>query len=276
MKLFAASIKTTLATSALSSLLLCNSAMAESHTGHTEHAAHEHGAARLTIATTDAGMEITLESPAANIFGFEHLASDDADHKTIHQAVNKLKAGETLLIADSSAACTLASVDIESAQVDAHSKEKHGDDEHDAHQDEHDAHEAHDEHHDDKHDDDHSDEKHADHDEHHNDHDDHADEKHEDHDKHHDDEKHDDHEDGKHEEHEADHAEHDHKSESAHNDVDVTWNFSCENPAKLTQVDVRLFSAFPKGFEDVDVDWISASQAGHLELNNDGIVLLSQ
>lgn len=218
MKLSAASIKTTLATSALSSLLLCNSAMAESHTGHTEHAAHEHGAARLTIATTDAGMEITLESPAANIFGFEHLASDDADHKTIHQAVNKLKAGETLLIADSSAACTLASVDIESAQVDAHSKEKHG---------EHDAHEAHDEHHDD--------------------------------------DKHDD-----------DHAEHDHKSESTHNDVDVTWNFSCENPAKLTQVDVRLFSAFPKGFEDVDVDWISASQAGHLELNNDGIVLLSQ
>ena len=239
MKLSAASIKTTLATSALSSLLLCNSAMAESHTGHTEHAAHEHGAARLTIATTDAGMEITLESPAANIFGFEHLASDEADHKTIHQAVNKLKAGDTLLIADSSAACTLTSVDIESAQVDAHSKEKH---------DEHDAHEAHD--------DDHSDEKHADHDEHHNDHDDHADEKHE--------------------EHEADHAEHDHKSESAHNDVDVTWNFSCENPAKLTQVDVRLFSAFPKGFEDVDVDWISASQAGHLELNNDGIVLLSQ
>jgi hypothetical protein len=253
MKLSAASIKTTLATSALSSLLLCNSAMAESHTGHTEHAAHEHGAARLTIATTDAGMEITLESPAANIFGFEHLASDEADHKTIHQAVNKLKAGDTLLIADSSAACTLASVDIESAQVDAHSKEKHG---------EHDAHEAHDEHHDDdKHDDDHSDEKHADHDEHH---DDHADDKH------------DDHEDDKHEEHEADHAEHDHKSESAHNDVDVTWNFSCENPAKLTQVDVRLFSAFPKGFEDIDVDWISASQAGHLELNNDGIVLLSQ
>lgn len=226
MKLSAASIKTTLATSALSSLLLCNTAMAESHTGHTEHAAHEHGAARLTIATTDAGMEVTLESPAANIFGFEHLASDEADHKTIHQAVNKLKAGETLLIADSSAACTLASVDIESAQVDAHSKEKHGDGEHDAHHDEHDAHEAHD-----------------------------------------------DHEDGKHE---ADHAEHDHKSESAHNDVDVTWNFSCENPAKLTQVDVRLFSAFPKGFEDVDVDWISASQAGHLELNNDGIVLLSQ
>ncbi|WP_022954238.1 ZrgA family zinc uptake protein [Leucothrix mucor] len=247
MKLSAASIKTTLATSALSSLLLCNSAMAESHTGHTEHAAHEHGAARLTIATTDAGMEITLESPAANIFGFEHLASDEADHKTIHQAVNKLKAGDTLLIADSSAACTLASVDIESAQVDAHSKEKHGDGEHDAH---HDAHEAHDEHHDD---------------DKHNDHDDHSDEKHADHDEHHDD-----HADEKHDDHESDHA------ESAHNDVDVTWNFSCENPAKLTQVDVRLFSAFPKGFEDVDVDWISTSQAGHLELNNDGIVLLSQ
>ena len=256
MKLSAASIRTTLATSALSSLLLCTPAMAESHAEHTEHAAHEHGAARLTIATTDTGMEITLESPADNVFGFEHLASTEADHKTIHQAVTKLKAGDSLLLADASAACRLASFDIDSAQVDAHSKAKHGDSEHDAHHD-HDGHDGHDEEH-------HDDEKHDDHDGHgdekHADHDDHADEKHAD---------------DKHEEHDADHAEHDHESDSTHNDVDVTWNFSCDNPAKLTQVEVRLFSVFPNGFEAIDIDWISASKAGHLELSNDGIVLIN-
>lgn len=58
----------------------------------TEHAAHEHGAARLTIVTTDSGLDITLETPAANVFGFEHTAKTDEDKQTVSAAAAKLAA----------------------------------------------------------------------------------------------------------------------------------------------------------------------------------------
>lgn len=238
MRLSASLIKKSLTTSIVSSLLLCNAAMAASHSEHTQHDAHEHGVARLTIAPTDDGLEIGLESPAANLFGFEHLASTDEDHHTIHSAVETLKKGNEIFYATAAAACTQSSVEVESAQVKAHDHEKHGDEDHD-----HGKHE-----------------EHADHDDH--------DEKHEKHDDH------DDH-DEKHEEH-ADHDEHDHESGSTHNDVDVTWNFKCENPSEIKRVDIRLFSTFPKGFETISVDWISADKAGNVDLSADGMVLLSQ
>lgn len=242
MKLSATLLRNTLATSTLSSVLLCNVVMAASHSEHAEHGAHEHGAARLTIATTDDGMEISLESPAANIFGFEHLASSDEDHHTIHSAVETLKNGNEIFYATKAAGCEQSSFEIESAQVEAHDHEKHGDEghDHDEHDEKHDKPDDHDDH----------DEKHDKHD----DHDDHV-------------EKHDKHD---------DHDDHDHKSGGAHNDVDVTWNFKCESPKELARVDIRLFSTFPKGFEKISVDWISADKAGKVDLEADGMVIVSE
>ena len=63
-----------------------------------EQAAHEHGAARLTIATNDVGIEISLQSPAANIFGFEYVASSDSDHHTLQKALGTLKNGGALFL----------------------------------------------------------------------------------------------------------------------------------------------------------------------------------
>ncbi len=244
--------------------------------------AHEHGAARLTIATSDKGFEVSLESPSANVFGFEYTPSSDEDHHTIHEAVEVLEAGNALFLASESAGCQQSSVEIESAQVKSHDEAKHEDhDEHD-HDEKHekeehaekDDHKDHDEH-------GHDDEKHAEKDEH-KDHDDHGhdDEKHAEKDDHkghddhgHDDEKHaekDDHKD--HDEH--DHSDHKDEAGSTHNDVDVTWHFECKNVSDIKQVEVKLFSAFPKGFEDLDVDWISADKAGHAELGKDGIISL--
>ena len=57
--------------------------------------------------------------------------------------------------------------------------------------------------------------------------------------------------------------------------MDVTWNFACKDVSALTQVDVKLFSAFPKGFADVDVEWVSATSAGSVELESDGAVKLT-
>ena len=206
--------------------------------------AHEHGAARLTIATSDKGFEVSLESPSANVFGFEYTPSSDEDHHTIHEAVEVLEAGNALFLASESAGCQQSSVEIESAQVKSHDEAKHED------HDEHD------------HDEKHEKEEHAEKDDH-KDHDEHG----------HDDEKHaekDDHKD--HDEH--DHSDHKDEAGSTHNDVDVTWHFECKNVSDIKQVEVKLFSAFPKGFEDLDVDWISADKAGHAELGKDGIISL--
>ncbi|RVU84103.1 DUF2796 domain-containing protein [Leucothrix sargassi] len=193
--------------------------------------AHEHGAARMTIATSDKGLEVTLESPGANLFGFEHAPSKESDHAAIREAMGKLAQGGSLIVANASAGCTQEGIVLESAQVDAHQMDDH--DEHD-----------HDEKKEDKHDD-------HDHDEH--DHDEKKADKHDDH----------------------DHDEHDHEEEGAtHNDVDVTWHFECKDAAKLEQVEVKLFSAFPNGFEDLDIDWITASKSGHAELEKDGVVSL--
>ena len=227
MNLFTHSPRIVLMTSVLTLSLFSTMANAE------EHAAHEHGAARLTIATNDKGVEISLESPAANLFGFEYVASSDSDHHTIHEAVKTLEQGDSLFLANASAGCKQTSIEIESAQVDAHKKAKHKD-----HDDE--KHEAHDEHDEEKHDE----------------------AKHDEHD--HEDEKHDDHKDA-----------HDHEGETTtHNDVDATWQFTCSDTKALEKLEVKLFTAFPKGFADLDIDWVTETKSGHIELETDGIVLL--
>ena len=48
---------------------------------HEEHGSHEHGAAQLTIAVGDGELEIELETPAANVFGFEHKVTSEEDKK---------------------------------------------------------------------------------------------------------------------------------------------------------------------------------------------------
>ena len=90
-----------------------------------QHSSHEHGAARLTVATTDDGLEIALESPAANVFGFGHAAKSEEEREAVHEALEKLKDGAMLFAVNTAAACSL-----ENASVEAPSAEHH-DDEHD-------------------------------------------------------------------------------------------------------------------------------------------------
>lgn len=133
----------------------CSASFADEHGHMAQHGSHEHGAARLTIATTDAGLEITLESPAANLFGFEHKASSDEEHHVVHEIVEKLKDGSTLFTVDKGASCSLDGADVESSLVAHHDEVKH-----DA---EHDKQADHSSHNDEKHDD-HDEKAHDDHD----------------------------------------------------------------------------------------------------------------
>lgn len=208
-----------------------------------QHGSHEHGQARLTIATTETGLEIMLETPAANVFGFEHAAGDDDEHHTIHEAAKKLSAGEALFVADQAAGCALDKAEISSDIVEQHNKEKHADED----------------------------------DEHHHEHDDKKPEEDKDHehqkesaeDKDH--QEHDDKESAEDKEHDHEHGD---ESDSAHNDVDVTWVFKCQQTEFVSQLETHLFKAFPKGFERLNIEWITAKATGAVQLKTDGIIEL--
>lgn len=221
----------TLAISLSSILLVSATAMAEQHTEipqstdkyesyePEQHDAHEHGTARLTLALSEKGVEIALESPAANLFGFEHNASDGADEATIYEAAELLEDSDTLFRMPEDAGCVLHDFEIESALIEMHDDEQSDDDS-------------------DKHSDDNTDK--------------HSNEGSDQHDK------------------------DQHQLEAAHNDVDVLWNFNCKNMAELKRVEIKLFSAFPEGFEKINVEWISPTQASQIVLEGDGAVLLAQ
>lgn len=164
---------------------------------HEEHGAHEHGAATLSLAVGTAGLEIMLESPAANIIGFEHAATTDADKQKLADAVKKLEAGAELFSMNTEAGCTLKSAEVISALLgNAEDAAKSKDD-------------------------------------------------------------------------------HDHKEGETHNDMDVTWSFACTQPAELKEVAVKLFAAFPDGFQHIKAEWVTEKGASAMELDKDDTIKLT-
>jgi hypothetical protein len=180
-------------------LVLSSSALyADDHEHeHEEHGAHEHGAATLSLAVSTAGLEIMLESPAANIVGFEHAATTDADKQKLAAAVKKLEAGTELFNMNTEAGCTLKNAEVISALLgNAEDAAKNKDD-------------------------------------------------------------------------------HDHKEGEAHSDMDVTWSFACTQPAELQEVAVKLFAAFPDGFQHIKAEWVTEKGASALELDKDDTIKLT-
>lgn len=106
-----------------------NEVLHAEHEGHDheateQHAAHQHGVARLTIAVAEQALSIELDSPAANILGFEHAASSDADKKTLSDAVTTLKNASALFSMPVKAGCELQEANVESALLQADATEK--------------------------------------------------------------------------------------------------------------------------------------------------------
>lgn len=64
--------------------------------GHEEHGAHVHGEAQLTLATDGGLLEIMLESPAANLLGFEQKPATAARQSVWQQQQTLLKSGQWL------------------------------------------------------------------------------------------------------------------------------------------------------------------------------------
>jgi len=143
-------------------------AVAEKHAhGHDhekrQHGAHVHGIAALNLALEGDEVHVELDSPAANIVGFEHTPSSEADHAALDKAVAMLKDGDRLFRFNSEAGCRMQKAQVTSAllddehaehageHADDHDHEKkdaHGHDEHqhEEHGQEEHGHEEHEEH----------------------------------------------------------------------------------------------------------------------------------
>lgn len=112
-----------------------------------QHAAHEHGHGDLKIAIDGDELQIELISPGADIVGFEHAPSTDADHAAVDAAVEKLKGAADLFPLPAAAGCESEMIGIYSTLIDGgsvhvgeHDHAEHGDKDHDDHAHKHDDH----------------------------------------------------------------------------------------------------------------------------------------
>ena len=63
------------------------------------------------------------------------------------------------------------------------------------------------------------------------------------------------------------------EAEGTHSEVTASWEFTCENPESLTELDATgLFEQFPR-FEDIDAQWASDSGQSAAELSASAPVL---
>jgi hypothetical protein len=110
----------------------------EHNHAHAEHgslAAHQHGVARLNVVLDGTTLELQLESPAMNLVGFEHAASNAADQAKLAAARGELEQPQVLfgLVAGD---CTVSTQELQSplfadAAHDEHGHdEQHADDDH--------------------------------------------------------------------------------------------------------------------------------------------------
>lgn len=201
---------------------------------HREHGAHEHGHATLNVIVEKNDLLVILESPAMNVFGFEHKPENHEQTTIAELAVKDLENFSSLVTLDENAKCSINKATINQPFKLGHDDHEHGntaehkdDEHHDDHKDEH----KHDEHKDEH--------KHA---------------------EHKDDEHHDDHK-GEHKDHDEDHK------ESTHSDVDIEISYSCKYASKLTKMDLTpLFKRFPL-FVELDAQGIINGQQSASELS---------
>lgn len=112
---------------------------------HRQHGAHVHGIAALNLALEGQEVHLELDSPAANIVGFEHAPSSDADHAALDKAVAMLKDGNQLFRFNSEAGCQMEKVAVTSpllADEHEHEHEEHEHEEHEHEEHEHEEHEG--------------------------------------------------------------------------------------------------------------------------------------
>mgnify|MGYP001815989737 CR=1 FL=1 len=93
---------------------------------HRQHSAHVHGIAALNLALEGQEVHIELDSPAANIVGFEHAPSSADDHAALDKAVATLKDGDRLFKFNDDAGCRMEIAKVTSELLDEEHDEHEG------------------------------------------------------------------------------------------------------------------------------------------------------
>ena len=102
---------------ALLPLAIVQAAETHDHDHDHEHAslgAHEHGVGRLNAALDGQTLELELESPAMNLVGFEHAASNPADKAKVAAVRAQLEQPLALFGLPKAANCVLSEQELES------------------------------------------------------------------------------------------------------------------------------------------------------------------
>ncbi|MBY6042425.1 zinc uptake protein ZrgA [Phaeobacter italicus] len=202
---------------------------------------HEHGVGLLNMAIDGDVLAIELNVPGADIVGFEHAATAEADRAAVERALAVLADPANLIALPAAAACRM-----DEAVAHLLGDTEAASDEHAAHDDH--AHANHD-HASDGHDDhDHDSHDHAAHDHDSHEHDDHGEAAHADHD-------------------EAHHAEH-HDTAGGHTEFHAAYRWTCTNPTGLTSLAFPYFTAFENARE-LELQVITRSGAQAFEVMRD-------
>ena len=80
-----------------------------------QHGKHEHGVASLSLAVDNKGLEISLDSPAANLVGFEHQPSTDEQSQQVAKVKAQLENPTSLFDIPAAAECSLTKTELQAA-----------------------------------------------------------------------------------------------------------------------------------------------------------------
>ena len=218
---------------------------------------HVHGEANVYIVANKQQLMIELETPAANILGFEHAPRTPEQLQILKSAKVMLQDYSNIVHFGNDFNCKIQRVDLDapfgdeekahpddSTHHSAHNSEHHESE----HQSEHSsAHNS--EHHESEHQSEHNDHNSSHNDEHHGK--DHGD----DHKGHND----------QHEQHTDTHADtHADSADNGHSDFHVTYELTCATKPIIKQADITGFTTFP-GIEKIQVHWVNGSKQGAFE-----------
>lgn len=94
-------------------LTLAVLALACVHAALAEGSAHVHGSATLGVVVDGPQLVIELDSPAANLIGFEHRPSDATEEAAVQAALARLQRPEQMFTIPPSAGCESTAVEID-------------------------------------------------------------------------------------------------------------------------------------------------------------------
>ncbi|UJJ32857.1 DUF2796 domain-containing protein [Halopseudomonas maritima] len=92
---------------------------------HDSLGAHEHGVASLNLVVDGNQVSLELDSPAANLVGFEYQPSTEADLATVARVKSELQQANGLFTLTPAAGCQLQQVELDSPLFAAHDHDEH-------------------------------------------------------------------------------------------------------------------------------------------------------